>query len=234
MSKANNFPGLYMVFDGIIGCGKSAQIGELKRHLPLDFPHSDIVFTYEPGGNVETDKLRQRLKYEQMSGEDEMRLFAQSRAITIPEVIVPVLERGGLVISDRSFTTSLAYQAFGGRDLGADRVWQANKEAINGVYPDILVYLKVGIEASLRRSNGDKPDKFDMEGRAFWEKNVDGFSKMIDFLGVISPNTKVVQINDPEGKLTIEQTRLLVKEMVYPEIENTQLREGRVTREQQR
>jgi dTMP kinase len=221
MAKANNTQGLYVVFDGIIGCGKSAQIGELKRHLPLDFPNNDIVFTNEPGGNVEADKLRQRLKYEQMSGEEEMRLFAQSRAITIPEVVVPVLERGGVVISDRSFTTSLAYQAFGGRELGVDKVWQANQDVVNGVFPDLLVYLKVGLEASLRRSNGDKPDKFDKEGRSFWERNVEGFSQMIDFLGNISPDTKVFQIDDPEGKLSIEETRLIVKELTYPYIKNT-------------
>lgn len=233
MAKANNLPGLYIVFDGIIGCGKSAQIKELKQHLPLDFPNSDITFTYEPGGNPEADKLRQRLKYEQMSGEDEMSLFAQSRAITIPQVIVPVLERGGIVISDRSFTTSLAYQAFGGRGLGAGRVWQANQEAVNGVYPDLLVYLKVGIDASLRRSNGDKPDKFDLEGRTFWEKNVEGFSRMIDFLGSISPDTRALQIDDPQGELSIEETRLLVKRMIYPEIETILSKEGKVIRERQ-
>lgn len=86
---------MYIVLDGIIGCGKGAQIGEFKRDLPLDFPGLDVVFTYEPGGNAEADKLRQRLKYEKMSAEEEMRLFAESRAITVPQVVVPVLARGG-------------------------------------------------------------------------------------------------------------------------------------------
>jgi|SRR3990172_988215 len=231
MARANGFPGLYVVFDGIIGCGKSAQIKELKKHLFMDFPGQDIVFTYEPGGNEEADKLRQRLKYENMSGEEEVEIFAQSRSITIPKVVIPVLERKGILISDRSFTTSLAYQGFGGRNLGADKVWKANEPVVNGVFPDILVYLKVGVEECLRRSAGENPDKFDREGQDFWMKTSEGFEKMTEFLKTISPNTKIFQITDPEGKLSIEQTRLAIREGLYPEIEAILKREGKIVRE---
>lgn len=95
MARANGLPGLYIVLDGIIGCGKSAQIRELKNHLPADFSGSDFIFTYEPGGNPEADVLRQRLKHEKMSPNDEMNLFAESRSITLPKVVAPVLARGG-------------------------------------------------------------------------------------------------------------------------------------------
>lgn len=95
MAKANGLSGLYIVTDGIIGCGKSVQNKELKIHLPLDFPEAGLLFTYEPGGNPEADLLRQRLKHEKMSSVDEMKLFAESRSITLPQVVVPALARGG-------------------------------------------------------------------------------------------------------------------------------------------
>lgn len=218
MAKANNLPGLYIVLDGIVGCGKSEQIRQLKKYLPLDFPGCEFVFTYEPGGTPDTEQLREKLKHSKMAPEEEMLLFVESRFITIPKVIIPVLERGGILISDRSFTTSLAYQGFG-RGLGVKKVWQTNKKAVNGIFPDVLIHLKVGREVCLHRSSGDKPDKFDREGNIFWEKTDDGFDKMIKFLEWISPNTEIVQIHDPEGKLSIEQTRLAIKSNSYPLIE---------------
>ena len=221
MARANNLPGLYIVFDGIIGCGKSEQIRQLKKHLPLDFPKREFVFTYEPGGTPDTEELRTRLKHNLMTPEEEMNLFVKSRSITIPKVIIPALKRGGVIISDRSFTTSLAYQAWG-RGLGIDRVWRVNQEAIRGIYPDILVHLKVGIETCLHRSfSGDKPDKFDKEGKGFWEKTNTGFDKMIEFLKELSPNTSIIQINDPEGTLSVEETRLAIKRDLYPLIERS-------------
>lgn len=218
MAKANNLPGLYIVLDGIVGCGKSEQIRQLKKYLPLDFPDFEFVFTYEPGGTPDTEELREILKHDKMTPEMEMLLFVGSRAITIPKVVIPVLKRGGVVISDRSFTTSLAYQGFG-RGLGVNRVWRANKKAVGGIFPDVLIHLKVGREVCLRRSSGDKPDKFDKESKVFWEKTDDGFDKMIKFLRRTSLSTRIIQIRDSEGKLSVEQTRLAIKSDLYPLIE---------------
>ncbi len=226
MANANNKPGLYVVFDGISGCGKGTQIEILKQNLPLDFPGIEIVFTYEPGGNPEADKLRQRIKHEQMTAEEEMLLLVQSRAITIPEVVIPVLERGGLIISDRGYLSNFAYQG-GGRELGIKKVWEANREVVNSTHPDVFVHLNVGIIPSLRRSKADNPDKFDREKMLFWERCVRGYSDAIEFIRQISPNTKIIQINDPNGTLTIEQTWQSIKSQLYPIIRKTLSREGR-------
>lgn len=234
MAEANGLPGLYVIFDSIIGGGKGAQIGELKRKLPLDYPNLDITFTYEPGGTPEADRLRQRLKFENMSAEEEMDLFVKSRSITIPQVIVPALTRGELLISDRSFTTSIAYQAFGGRNLGIQKVWDANGPVVNGVYPDILVYLKGNLDVCLRRSSiGDKPDKFDGEGRTFWDMTEKGFDKMVEFIKEISPKTRIIQINDLDGTKSIEETRLEIRKGLYPLISNHFKVEGRISKDRE-
>jgi dTMP kinase len=231
MAAANGFPGFYFALDGIVGCGKSRQIDELKIHLPLDFPGVNFEYTYEPGGTPEADRIRQRVKFETMSSMREAELYAESRAITLPRVVAPVLARGDIMASDRCFSTSLTYQAFG-RKLGLYKVWELNRYAVNGVFPDLLIYLKVGLEASLKRSSGDNPDKFDQEARDFWHRIVPGYDEMIKFLGIISPNTKVIQINDPEGAMNVEETRLAIKSELYP-ILNTYLHEGRILRDRQ-
>lgn len=231
MAKANGLDGLYIVFDGIVGCGKSEQIRQLKQYLPLDFPQGNFVFTYEPGGNPEADVLRQKVKFEKMSPFDEMNTFAESRSITIPQVIIPALGGGGVVLSDRAFTTSLTYQAFG-RDLGMETVWNANKNAVGKIFPDLLVYIKVGLEASLKRSAGENPDKFDGEARDFWNKVILGYDHMISFLKEISPETKVIQIDDPEGVMSIEETRLSIKSELYPILKD-HFHEGRILRDRQ-
>ncbi len=231
MAKANGLDGLYIVTDGIIGCGKSAQNKELKRHLPLDFPQAELLFTYEPGGNAEADLLRQKLKHEKMSPEEEMRLFAESRSITLPQVVAPALSRGGIVLSDRSVTTSLAYQAFG-RELGIAKVWEANKFAVNGIFPDLIIYMNVGRETCFKRSRGEDPDKFDSEDERFWDRTILGYDKMLLFMKGISPETKIIQLNDPHGEYSIEETRLLIKSELYPILKD-HLHEGRILRDRQ-
>lgn len=231
MAKANGLKGLYVVVDGIIGCGKSEQRKQLEKYLPLDFPEATFKFTYEPGGNPEADELRKQLKFQKMSADEEMQLFAKSRSITIPQVVVPVLARGGIVLSDRSVTTSLAYQAFG-RELGIEKVWQANEMAVNGILPDVVIYMNVGREACFKRSGGQDPDKFDAEDEKFWDRTILGYDKMLEFIKRISPDTQCIQINDPDGTLSIEETRLAIKDELYPILRN-HLHEGRIYKDRQ-
>lgn len=229
--KANKFPGLYVVYDGIIGCGKSAQIKLLKELTSRDFPDVRTVFTYEPGGNDRADVIRQKVKYEQMTPQKEVELYAASRAITLPEIVRPALKEGCLVISDRCFTTSLDYQGIG-RGVGLDNVWKVNEPVVGGTFPDVIVFPKVGIEASLKRSGGDNPDKFDKEAHSFWEKTLEGYSKVFNFVQKLSPTTKLIQINDPEGKLNIEQMGDKINSELYPLINNWR-KEGKIQRERE-
>lgn len=230
---ANNLPGYYVVLDGIVGCGKSKQNELLKKYLPLDFPTLSLTFTYEPGGNPEADKIRQRLKQEKMDPELEMELFARSRAITLPQVVAPVLARGGVVLSDRSVTTSLAYQAFG-RELGMNKVWEANKRAVNGIFPDLVIWMNVNRDICLQRSGSENSDKFDKENLAFWDRTISGFEEMLMFMKEISPKTETITINDIEGRLGIEDMRTQIKRELYPRLNIFLGKEGQVIRKRQR
>ncbi|MGD8744172.1 MAG: dTMP kinase [Candidatus Woesebacteria bacterium] len=231
MLQVNGYPGLYVVFDGIVGCGKTAQIDVLKERFNQENPGAKVTFTYEPGGTPKADKLREKLKYETLSPAEEVELFKESRSITLPEIVRPILAEGGIVISDRSFTTSLAYQGIG-RKFGMERVWKTNREVVDGTFPDIIVYPKVGIDVSLSRSSQDSPDKFDKEGIGFWQRTHKGYERVFDMLHQLSPETNIIQIDDPEGLLSIDDMSEEIRNELYPLIDNWR-REGGINRERQ-
>lgn len=116
--------------------------------------------------------------------------------------------------------------------MGIAKVWEANKDAVNRIFPDAVIYLNIGREAYFSRSGGDNPDKFDSEDAKFWDRTISGYDEMLKFIKTLSPETKVFQLDDPDGKMSIEETRLLIKENIYPEISRI-LTEGRIVRDRQ-
>lgn len=127
--------GLFIAIEGPDGCGKSTLINSLKQVF------KDAVFTFEPGGTEFSNKVRTLIKEsENISCETEMFLFCASRRDHIEKVIKPNLEMGKLIISDRYVFSSYVYQGMLG-DIGLENVKQINEFAIEGVLPDLVVYL---------------------------------------------------------------------------------------------
>ena len=160
MKPNNPYSGFYVVLEGIIGAGKSTQAGLLLDSLSKKFPEIKVVSTFEPGGTSKANELRQILKYQTLGSLEEAILFAKARQSTLSEVVRPALSEGSLVISDRSFLTSLAYQGFG-REVGLEDVWDINKNIVGDTLPDCIIYLDIGLGPSQERSGKDNPDKFD-------------------------------------------------------------------------
>ncbi|WP_434617479.1 dTMP kinase [Arthrobacter sp. A5] len=138
-----NRPGLFIVFEGGDGAGKSTQAALLAGALQ-QLGHT-VLCTREPGGTPVGEKLR-TLVLEHGQGEIDARcetlIFAAARAAHATQVIRPALARGELVISDRYVDSSVAYQG-GGRALGERRVRDLNEWATNGLWPDLTVLLDV-------------------------------------------------------------------------------------------
>jgi dTMP kinase len=97
----------------------------------------------------------------------EAMLFAAQRAQLAAEVISPALARDAIVVTDRSYYSSLAYQGFG-RDLGVELVRLVNEAALQGVVPDLVVVLLVQPEEGLARQR--VVDRIGAEGVEFVEK----------------------------------------------------------------
>jgi len=101
----------------------------------------------------------------------EVYLFGADRAETLRRIVVPTLEKGGVIIADRSIYSSIAYQAFGW-ELGWEQIWRANQEAVKRVLPDLIVFPEISVEISLKRlvERGERHDRFDEEELYFFQR----------------------------------------------------------------
>jgi len=144
--------GLFITFEGLEGCGKTTQAKKLYRYLSRKgFPS---VFTKEPGGTGIGQRIRKILldqKNEEMSYTAEMLLFLASRAENVRLVILPALEEGKIVISDRFFDSTTVYQGYG-RGIDLKIIRNLNNLVIGKAIPDLTFFLDIQPEEGLKRS----------------------------------------------------------------------------------
>lgn len=171
---------MYIVFEGIIGSGKTTQSKKLVEYLKYKFPTKEIVWTKEPGGTEIADVIRNAVLrttfVEEMEPLCEAYLLAAARAQSLRAVVQPVLAKGNFVVSDRSFLTSLANQARG-RDMGFETIMEINKYAVDGIFPDLIIFIDLDIETALQRTSDNFHDKFENLGRDFHTKVLEGYKQ---------------------------------------------------------
>jgi len=153
--------GLFIVFEGIDGCGKSTQLWQLAQNIERRDKYLDIVRTHEPWNNKE---IKRRLKEDKdaYSGALEMaRLFVdESRVPHTQQLIRPRLEEGYMVLCDRYSMSTCAYQWAQGASL--DELISMHRYNVI-LTPDItfLVDVPVSVCIERRKKRGDPPEKFD-------------------------------------------------------------------------
>jgi len=165
--------GLFLVFEGGDGSGKSTQIALLSEHLRG--LGKDVVVTREPGGTAIGDRIRQILldpENAAMSSRAEALLYAADRAQHVEERIRPALERGAIVISDRYVDSSIVYQGLA-RGLGHDEIASLNRWATHAVLPDLVFLIDVDAEEGLERSGG--VDRIELQGLSFHRRVQAGY-----------------------------------------------------------
>ena len=145
--------GFFITLEGVEGCGKSTQADRLVSWLG-GHGH-DVVLTREPGGTPLGERLRDALLDVggSMLPETELFLYLASRAEHVARIILPAIESGSVVISDRYADASVAYQG-GGRELGADLVRSLNEIATRGVKPSVTFLLDLNPKEGLSRLDG--------------------------------------------------------------------------------
>jgi dTMP kinase len=165
--------GLFVVFEGGEGAGKSTQLAALAERLR---GHGrDVVVTREPGATAVGERIRSLVL--ETSGEQapspraEALLYAADRAHHVATVVRPALVRGSVVISDRYVDSSLAYQG-AGRTLPVDEVSWLSSWATGGLKPDLVVLLDVEPRTGLSRvaSRSQSADRLETESIAFHER----------------------------------------------------------------
>ena len=165
--------GRYIAFEGVEGCGKSTHVKRLATHL-------DALVTREPGGTVIGTTLREIMANTantHLSSRAEALLMSADRAQHLHELVVPTLESGRHVVSDRSVYSSLAYQGYG-RQLDLTQLRQFNDFAINSRWPDLVVYLRVDLAAVRARLQKRDTDRFEREDDAFFRRVMNGFDEL--------------------------------------------------------
>jgi len=159
--------GRFITFEGIDGSGKSTQVELLSRRLEV--LSIDHLIVREPGGTDVGEKIREILlsKGVKMTARTEFLLYSASRANLTEKIIIPALREGKIVISDRYFDSSTAYQGFG-RGIEMEYVDVINRFATFGLMPDITFIIDVRIETSIERKN--LRDRIESEGLEFLER----------------------------------------------------------------
>lgn len=145
----------FITLEGPDGSGKSTQAKLLsEKLLSLGF---DVLLSREPGGSFIGDQIRQvlfTLDNTSMHPKTEFLLFSASRAQHVNEILEPHLDKGGVVISDRYFHSSLAYQGYG-HQLELEKLHDITSFATNGLIPDLIVLLDLPVKEGLRRRKSD-------------------------------------------------------------------------------
>lgn len=177
--------GRYIALEGIEGAGKSTVAAGLAAQLARD--GTVVRQVREPGGTAVGERIRRILLTDgsRPAPWTEAMLFAAARAQLAVEVIAPALTSGDWVVSDRTVYSSLAYQG-GGRGLGVDVVCDVNRSGLGGVWPDLVVLLRLDPAVGLRRQQ--TPDRIGGEDMDLHVR----VSETFDTLAAAEPDRFVV------------------------------------------
>lgn len=162
--------GVFITLEGADGCGKSTQ-AELIA-CALEAAGKELVRLREPGGTPISEKIRTLLldpANAEMVPEAELMLYEASRAQLTREVIEPALARGAVVLCDRYYDSTYAYQA-GGRGLDDALVRRANALGSCGRVPDRTLVFDLEPSVAYARATAGGADRMEAEGLAFQER----------------------------------------------------------------
>ncbi len=152
MSGGSIAPGAFIAIEGGEGAGKGTLLADLAARLRED--GRDVLTTREPGGTPEGQALRAMLLGAEGAVWDpwaELLLMVAARVQHVRRVILPAVQAGRVVISDRYAGSTLAYQG-AGRGLSMAAITSLHREAVGDVWPDLTVLLDIDPAIGLRRS----------------------------------------------------------------------------------
>jgi dTMP kinase len=178
--------GLFITFEGSEGSGKSTQMQLLVERLRL--MGFMVVENQEPGATSIGKQIRRILldpAHQEMAPMTELLLMFASRTQAAAEIIVPALERGHIVVSDRFTDSTLAYQGEA-RGLGFDTVLQAHRLALGSLLPNLTICIRVDVETGLTRAehrNRRSPEdatqaRLDRQSLDFHRRVCEGYEKI--------------------------------------------------------
>ena len=167
----------FVVFEGIDGSGKSVQIERLLKYVRGEA--LAVAYFRDPGATQISERIRDILLDKNniaMSPWTELLLYESARAQMVEELILPALRQNTLVLCDRFYDSTTAYQGYG-RQLFLETVALANQIGSCGVTPDLTFLIDVDLEVALarRKKNSGAADRLEREDRQFHERVRNGY-----------------------------------------------------------
>lgn len=201
---------MLIVLEGTEGVGKSTQVRRL--HDLLSAAGRDVIAVREPGGTSVGDAIRALLldSSHGLDARTEALLFMASRAQLVHEVIRPALEAGAVVLTDRFFLSTYAYQV-AGRGLPEDDVRRANSLATGGLVPDLTILLDLPEGEGMRRAaKRSAHDRIERSGDAFHRRVREAFVRFTDpSWQVAHPECGLISLVDASGSEADVTARIL-------------------------
>ena len=185
--------GAFITFEGGEGSGKSTQLRRLATRL--EAAGVPVRVLREPGGTAVGEVVRALLldpEHVGLTPAAELMLYEASRAQLVAEVIEPALVAGEVVLCDRFYDSTTAYQGFG-RGLGRDRIRQLNAAATDGLAPDRTLVLDVAPAVGIERATRQGADRLEAESLAFHRRVREGF------LAIAAEEPRRVRVIDASG-----------------------------------
>jgi dTMP kinase len=201
---------MFITLEGPEGSGKTSHIPYLVEYLRQK---GHIVFpTREPGGTSIGEQIREvihNLKNVEMDPRTETLLYQAARAQIVEQVIKPRLKAGEIVISDRYYDSTIAYQGYG-HQQDLEQVRALVKYATGGLVPDLTVLLDVDVEVGLgrRKQNGVEWNRMDAHEVEFYQRVRTGYLEMVKQ----EPSRWVVVDAGREWESVQEELRKVIEE----------------------
>lgn len=204
---------MFITLEGPEGSGKTSHIPPLVEYLR---DKGYVVFpTREPGGTSIGEQIREvihDLKNEEMHPRTETLLYQAARAQIVEEVFKPRLAAGEIVISDRYYDSTIAYQGYG-HQQDLDQVRALVKYATGGLVPDLTVLLDVDVEEGLKRKKKDNEwNRLDAYTVDFHERVHAGYAEMVKR----EPNRWVVVDANRKWDEVQEELRIVILGRLQP------------------
>lgn len=172
---------MLVTFEGGEGCGKSTQIKLFERYLKEK--NIDYILSREPGGTPLCENIRTLLleNKDDMSAKTEFLLFSSARAEHVEKVVKPNLDAGKVVVLDRYYHSSYAYQGYaGGQNL--NELKAITEFAISDCKPDLVFLLDISYKDGFMRKSMDENlknlDRIENKGKAYHDAVREGYLKL--------------------------------------------------------
>lgn len=169
---------VFITFEGIDGSGKSTQIRNLNNRFN-EVGRETEVFR-DPGGPEVSEKVRDLLLNPdfEIDPVTELLLFSSARSQLMAEKVLPNLKQGVVVILDRFYDSTTAYQGYGRQSLPLEEIDQINDIASHKQAPDVTIYMKLSLEEAKQRMASKVKDRMEQAGDDFYRKVINGFEQI--------------------------------------------------------